>query len=365
MRSTIFDKDKFATLVFDDGQHATVYKANPRFNELVEAILVQNWELARSICFPAEALQATIRSSAVLTDNITIQNGIVFYQDKPFHNLLATRLIQQLEVGHVLSNLIAFLENLMLNPSHTARNELYLFMEFANLPITEDGCFIAYKRIRTNWFDHYSGTMDNSIGKIVEMDRAEVDDDRTNTCSKGLHFCSRSYLPSYGAPEGGRVIVVKINPKDVVSIPKDYNNAKGRTCRYEVLYELPLENKTETALPTESIEGLVATKAGVVVTSPSHPTASTNVVLVATSTDNERDQRFFETVEAAANTFGIEKSAINRVLRGDRLSTNGYYWEWRNAAATPAATSPTPEDKGDGEWYPEDDDRDYYDDDQY
>jgi hypothetical protein len=33
-------------------------------------------------------------------------------------------------------------------------------------------------------------------------------------------------------------VIVKINPRDVVSIPTDYNNAKGRACRYEVIGEV-------------------------------------------------------------------------------------------------------------------------------
>jgi hypothetical protein len=32
-------------------------------------------------------------------------------------------------------------------------------------------------------------------------------------------------------------MIVKINPKDVVAIPADYNNTKGRTCKYEVVAE--------------------------------------------------------------------------------------------------------------------------------
>ena len=32
-------------------------------------------------------------------------------------------------------------------------------------------------------------------------------------------------------------MIVKINPADVVAIPSDYNNTKGRTCRYEVVSE--------------------------------------------------------------------------------------------------------------------------------
>ena len=39
-------------------------------------------------------------------------------------------------------------------------------------------------------------------------------------------------------------MIVKINPADVVSIPTDYNGAKGRCCRYQVVAEVktsPLE----------------------------------------------------------------------------------------------------------------------------
>jgi hypothetical protein len=32
-------------------------------------------------------------------------------------------------------------------------------------------------------------------------------------------------------------MVVKINPADVVAIPADYNNAKARACKYEVVAE--------------------------------------------------------------------------------------------------------------------------------
>jgi hypothetical protein len=84
--------------------------------------------------------------------------------------------------------------------------------------------------------------MDNSIGRVVEMERNMVDDNRDNTCSAGLHFCSHSYLQSFS---GDRTVIVKIDPADVVSIPSDYNNAKGRTCRYEVIGEVERDAKDE------------------------------------------------------------------------------------------------------------------------
>jgi len=53
--------------------------------------------------------------------------------------------------------------------------------------------------------------------------------------STGLHFCSRSYLGRFG---GSNIMVLKIHPKDVVSIPTDYDDAKGRCCKYEVIGQI-------------------------------------------------------------------------------------------------------------------------------
>jgi hypothetical protein len=54
-------------------------------------------------------------------------------------------------------------------------------------------------------------------------------------------------MSSFGSYGGGsdRIVIVKINPMDVVSIPKDYNNAKGRCCRYIVVNEVPNDTKTQ------------------------------------------------------------------------------------------------------------------------
>ena len=90
--------------------------------------------------------------------------------------------------------------------------------------------------------------MDNSVGKIVEMERNEVDDDKDRTCSTGLHFCSESYLNSFG---GERTVIVKINPRDVVSIPSDYNDSKGRACRYEVIGELGVDPEEAFTAPVQ------------------------------------------------------------------------------------------------------------------
>lgn len=131
--------------------------------------------------------------------------------------------------------ILLYVEHLLSNPSQFAQKELLQWVDKAKMPITPDGHFLAYKRVRSDYKDVHSGTMDNSVGQVVQMPRLAVDDDRTRTCSAGLHFCSKDYLSHFG---GDRIVVVKINPADVVSIPDDYDFTKGRAWRYEVVAEL-------------------------------------------------------------------------------------------------------------------------------
>lgn len=167
---------------------------------------------------------------------VTIDGGRVMYGNFEVKGPVVHRILDMVREGFDANPMILFLENLMSNPSKRAVDELYGFLEATALPITEDGCFLAYKKVRHDYLDHYTGTMNNSVGKVLEVPRNQVDEDKDRTCSHGLHFCSHSYLPHYGGGDS-KVMIVKINPRDVVAIPSDYNNAKGRTCRYEVIGE--------------------------------------------------------------------------------------------------------------------------------
>lgn len=162
----------------------------------------------------------------------------VYYNDELVDTTLTERMLRMLHSYRSIQPWVSFMEKLYTNPNHTTRFELYDWLRSCNLPLTEDGDFIGYKKVNKNYKDFYTGTMSNRIGMTVSLpDRSAVDPVRTNTCSRGLHFCSGSYLQSYHGGSG-RVMIVKINPADVVSIPTDYNFAKGRTWRYEVVGEV-------------------------------------------------------------------------------------------------------------------------------
>jgi hypothetical protein len=83
------------------------------------------------------------------------------------------------------------------------------------------------------------------------MERNAVDDNKDQTCSTGLHFCGLSYLDHFGGSDS-RTVIVKIDPADVVSIPSDYNGAKGRACRYEVIGEMGVKAEDAFTAPVQS-----------------------------------------------------------------------------------------------------------------
>lgn len=220
--------------VFLDNQINTVDSSHPNFAPLGEELRKPSDErdMAR-----IRAL-ATVRTmfEAKIIGNVGItEDGTITYKDQPVTNYMTRRMIQILSEGYDITPWANFMENVMSNPAEYAHHELYEWMEKADMPITEDGYFIAFKKVRSNYTDCHTGRFDNSVGTVLEMDRELCDPDRSNHCSTGFHFCSAGYLSSFG---GQRVMILKINPRDVTSIPDDYSFTKGRTCRYEVIGEL-------------------------------------------------------------------------------------------------------------------------------
>ena len=169
---------------------------------------------------------------------VEIKNGKVLYEGEEVHGSISKRILEFMSKGLPFYPLVNFLHNLMENPSMQSQKELYDFLEHEHLPITEDGHFLAYKAVRSDFKDKYRGVFDNSVGQVVKMQRAKVDDDRARGCSDGLHAGALNYVAGYGSVDAGdRIVIVKINPRDVVSVPSDCNCEKLRTCRYEVVGE--------------------------------------------------------------------------------------------------------------------------------
>lgn len=193
-------------------------------------------------------------SSSVPLDELGAElvNGQVFWNGKALHNVLVDRIVEQTRMGLGAEHMLRFLENLMLNPSESSRKELYDFLANRSLPITEDGCFLAYKAVRDDFYDIYSGTVLNTVGSVISMERGEVDPNRDRQCSFGYHVGAIDYVRGYGNTYS-KYLLVKVNPKDAVAVPLDHGAQKLRVCSYEVL--AVLDRDTQLDYPVYSSDG--------------------------------------------------------------------------------------------------------------
>ncbi len=224
-------------LVVDGKSHTISKDTHMNYGKIVDALKSQDWDALSDLVEPKKAIVNFGKGYVKIEDNV------VFWKDKPFNNALSSRMIEMYQEGFPIDPMVRFMENLMANPSKRSVDQVYGFLEKNSLPITEDGHFLAYKKVRSDYKDIHSGTIDNSIGESPEMDRNLVDDNPNSTCSSGLHFCSETYLSSFGSHDQP-VMILKVNPADVVSIPTDYNGAKGRCCKYTVIAQVNGDPKT-------------------------------------------------------------------------------------------------------------------------
>jgi hypothetical protein len=249
--------------LYHEGKVYTASKDHPNYRELLESIRIGAYEHFKSYL----AANSRIAPCVQAHDCFTVENDLLFYNGRQVGDVIANRVIAMFDEGHDVSHMARFVDNLFQNPSNRAVEELYGFLKNENIPITDDGCFLAYKAVRSTYFSkmgnknlilisgeyNEEGHINNSVGQIVRCERNCVDDDPNRACGKGLHVGGLRYAGPGGTwfegHLGDRTVIVKVNPRDVVTIPNE-SCLKVRTCGYEVIAEyvaaLP---STSTATP--------------------------------------------------------------------------------------------------------------------
>jgi hypothetical protein len=236
--------------VYVDGRSYTANPNHPNYRAVRDALRNRKFDNLVKLMDVAQAVMAR------MGEKTKVENGKVFYNGAAVHNVVADRILDFMRENFDHNPLVKFLDNLMENPSDNSRENLYRFLEHNKHPITEDGCFLAYKRVDTDYKDLYKHEFDNSPGKTVTMPRESVNSDSNQTCSHGLHVAALDYAAnSYGGGQGC-LVVVKVNPKNVVAVPTDYNNQKMRVCEYTVLedYRGTPTTQAEVAKPYNPTE---------------------------------------------------------------------------------------------------------------
>lgn len=217
--------------IWKNDESRSVDKSYPKFSYLRSLILEED-KLEEAY----ELMDLPKFIETFTEGNITVnhKDKVMFYGDFKIEHSLVNVVMARLTQGQDVLPFIRFLDRLMENPKENVVEELYPFMKHNSIDIDSDGCILAYKGIRGDWKDCYTGNIDNSVGTTVKMPRTHVDDNPEETCSRGLHVASKEYASTYG----DILVQVKVCPSNIVSVPNDYHGQKMRTCEYTVLSEV-------------------------------------------------------------------------------------------------------------------------------
>lgn len=228
-----------------DGQTHIVSREDALAERLITAVREQNMDQIPDLVSSARKIEAFGNG------NFTVRDGEILVNGQLAPAALGNKILKFSNEGLPYQPLVRFAEQVLRNPSYRAVNELFQFLEKNDHPLTEDGNFIAYKRVRGDFKDIHSGTFDNSVGTVVQMPRNQVNENSHETCSAGLHVANWDYAHTQFAshnPSTDIMLEVEINPADVVSIPVDYNQSKMRVCKYKVLGVIDQEHSSEVAI---------------------------------------------------------------------------------------------------------------------
>lgn len=237
-----FKDDKSITIYFFNGDIAVWSTTSPLAEKILELCQNNEWIKIETIHNHAKVIM-TSNNVKVSDKGEVVVNNIVLENTENDPLLSMIELLQKKgTITDDIERIKPFLNNMLENKHIKAVNEIYEYCKAMDFEITEDGCFLAYKNVKKDYSSIYDqGRTKHAIGQITKVDK--FDTNRNANCSYGLHFCSKSYLSSYS---GEVTIIVKVNPKDVCSIPTDYNFAKGRCTQYMMVGVISKEGTLAT-----------------------------------------------------------------------------------------------------------------------
>lgn len=237
-----------AIILIIDGKNIRVEKTDKNYAKIVKVFQLpvdEQEDAVLDILNPTIDLSEKLEKAIEETEGFYMDDVNVFYQGECLPTTFANKVRSIARDELPLKHFVCFWERLSNNPSSSSVRELIDFLEYKELPITEDGYFLAYKGVQSDYYScngnketkvingtvNGHGQIYNGVGEVIEVVRRDVDDRRSKHCSTGLHAGSLDYAKGYGS----RVVVVKIDPSDVVSVPSDCSFQKCRVCSYEVV----------------------------------------------------------------------------------------------------------------------------------
>jgi hypothetical protein len=195
-----------AIVLFLDNKPMKFEKGSNQYAKIIEAFDL-----------PESQQEAAVRKAIEKTAERAEKNGFkispeeVSYKGEILPQALADKVRSIHREGLPLNLFEKFWMNIQDNPSASSVRELYEFLAYKELPITEDGCFLAYKGLESDFWSisgnkqtkvvkgivNASGHILNTVGAEIEVKRRDVDDNRDHHCSFGLHVGSLDYARGF------------------------------------------------------------------------------------------------------------------------------------------------------------------------
>ena len=269
-------------------EHLTVFRlgadpisigsTHPLFDEIRDGVKDKRLSI-EDIMSMVDMSAAAPQNFGRISDRVTVSDGRLYFDGDEVQSTLADP-HRPLHRGQSpdWGPLVAFMEKLALNPTEHSRAQFYDWLSRREFTITADGDFIAYKGVDDDEDDNYVSInrrpgdrqrrggqrpVPNPLGAIVELARSQVNFNPTSGCSTGLHVGSYEYAHWFA---NGALLKVKVNPRDVVSVPTDCDWQKMRVCRYEVLETIDAP-ETKSRSTTATARTLMTSTTATAVTS--------------------------------------------------------------------------------------------------
>ena len=229
--------------VFLNGEILVADQKHPNFAKIVEGAVAQDESIADLFDIGA----AVAKKFESLGERTAFANGRIYFDGDEVDNALTKQVLRFVEAGvEDYKPLVNFFEKMAGNPNQHSREQAYTWLDRHGFTIHEDGDVIMYKGVRRDGEgvlrsisagpgivngQETTGNLDNSVGNVLEMARSNVQHNPEVGCASGLHGGTWAYASTFGPV----TLAIKVNPRDIVSVPTDCDAQKVRCSKYTVL----------------------------------------------------------------------------------------------------------------------------------
>ena len=246
MKKVPYTLSENSVTIFWDGKPYTLRSDHPNFQLVRKALFDARYDDLGDLIDIKKSVENFVEG------DIEVRDEVVYYKGHRLHGVVVDKLLEMLRSGMKDSApLVNFITRLQSNPSANSVNELYSFLSYKSLPNTPEGKVLGYKGVQGDYWSQ-TGNADtivlqgetnsrhqilNKVGATIEVARRCVDDNKDHHCSFGLHVGSYDYANNWAGSDG-KLLVVKFDPCDAVSVPTDCDFQKLRVSKYEVVEDI-------------------------------------------------------------------------------------------------------------------------------